>query len=162
MKVNEAKTDPCLFHNRDAAPITVKFNGVSIISSKKINFLGVIFDQKLQWADHIAHCIKKSSKALTAIRLIKSFFNTKELLQLVRSNFYSFLYYNSEIWHLQSLKTNLKQRLLSASSKAIKTCVKYCTNDLSFVRIYEMCERALPENFLLYRHALLLYKLINY
>ena len=96
-----------------------------------------------------------------AIRLIKSFFTTKELLQLVTSNFYSVLYYNSEIWHLQSLKTNLKQRLLSASSQAIKTCIKYCTNDLSFVRIHEMCERALPEKFLLYRHALLLYKLIN-
>ena len=70
-------------------------------------------------------------------------------------------HYNSEIWHLQSLKTNLKQRLLSASSQAIKTCIKYCTNDLSFVRIHEMFERALPEKFLLYRHALLLYKLIN-
>ena len=162
MKVNEAKTDLCLFHSRDAAPIIVKFNGVSIVSGKNINVLGVIFDQKLHWADHIAHCIKKSSKALTAIRLIKSFFfTTKELLQLITSNFYSVLYYNSEIWHLQSLKTNLKQRLLSASSKAIKTCIKYCTNDVSFVRIHEMCERALPEIFLLNRHALLLYKLMN-
>ena len=77
MKVNEAKTDLCLFHSRDAAPIIVKFNGVSIVSGKNINVLGVIFDQKLHWADHIAHCIKKSSKALTAIRLIKSFFYHK-------------------------------------------------------------------------------------
>ena len=83
MKVNEAKTDLCLFHNRDTASIVIEFNGVSIVSSKKINVLGVIFDQKLQWSDHIAHCIKKSSKALTAIRLIRRYFNTKELLQLV-------------------------------------------------------------------------------
>ena len=82
-------------------------------------------------------------------------------MQLITSNFYSVLYYNSEIWHLQSLKTNLKQRLLSASSNAIKTCIKYCTNDESFVRIHEMCERALPNFFLLNRHALLLYKLMN-
>ena len=161
MKVNEAKTDLCLFHNRDTASIVIEFNGVSIVSSKKINVLGVIFDQKLQWSDHIAHCIKKSSKALTAIRLIRRYFNTKELLQLVTSNFYSILYYNSEIWHLQSLKMNLKQKLLSASAKAIKTCVKYCTNDVSFIRIHEMCDRALPVNFLLYRHALLLHKLMN-
>ena len=85
--------------------------------------LGIMSASKMQWADHIAHCIKKSSKALTAIGLINNYFTTHELLQLVTSNFYSVLYYNSEIWHLQSLKTNLKQRLLSASSKAIKTCV---------------------------------------
>ena len=56
--------------------------------------LGVVFDQKLQWSDHIAHCIQKSSKALTAIRLIRNFFNTKEILQLITSNFYSVLYYS--------------------------------------------------------------------
>jgi hypothetical protein len=161
MKVNEAKTDLCLFHNQDTTSVVIKFNGVSIVSSKMINVLGVIFDQKLQWSDHIAHCITKSSKALTAIRLIKNNFTTKELLQLITSNFYSILYYNSEIWHLQSLKQNLKQKLLSASAKAIKTCIKYCTDDVSFVKIHEMCSRSLPENFLLYRHALLLHKLIN-
>ena len=91
MKVNEAKTDLCLFHYKDAAPIIVKFNGVSMVSSRKINVLGVIFDQKLQWSDHVAHCIQKSRKALTAIRLIKKFFTTKELLQLITSNFNSIL-----------------------------------------------------------------------
>ena len=62
--------------------------------------LGVIFDQKLQWSDRVAHCIAKSNKALTAIRMIKRFFSTQELLQLITANFYSILYYNSEIWHL--------------------------------------------------------------
>ena len=161
MKVNEARTDLCLFHSRDSAPIIVKFNAVSIVSSKKINVLGVIFDQKLQWSDHIANCIQKSSKALTAIRLIRNFFTTEELLQLITSNFYSILYYNSEIWHLQSLKANLKQKLLSSSARAIKMCLKFSTLDVSFVRLHEMCNRSLPEIFLLYRHALLLYKLMN-
>ena len=50
MKVNETKTDLCLFHARDAAPISVNINGVSILSRKTINILGVIFDQKLQWS----------------------------------------------------------------------------------------------------------------
>ena len=160
-RLQACKTDLCLFHSRDAAPLVKKFNGVSIASSKKKNVLGVIFDQKMHWSDHIGYCIQKSSKTLTAIRLIKGFFTTKELLQLITSNFYSVLYYNSEIWHLQSLKTNLKHKLLSTSAKAIKTCVKFCTNDVSFVRLHEMYNRSLPENFLLYRHALLLYKLIN-
>ena len=40
-----------------------------IKSNKKINVLGVIFDSKLQWADHIAHAITKLLNALNAIRL---------------------------------------------------------------------------------------------
>ena len=69
--------------------------------------------------------------------------------------------YNSEIWHLHSLKLNLKQKLLSSSAKAIKTCIKFCTNDQSFVCIHEMYNRATPDKFLLYTHARNLFKLMN-
>ena len=161
IKVNEAKTCLCLFFHRDTAPIEITLNGIKIRSNASIDVLGVIFDQKLQWSDHIAHCVKKSSRALTAIQLIIKIFTTKELLQLVTSNFYSILYYNSEIWHLQSLKRNLKQKLLSSSAKALKLCLKMNTNEISFVKLHEMCHRATPDNFLLYRHALTLYKLLN-
>ena len=116
--------------------------------------MGVIFDQKLQWSDHIAHCILKSSKALNAIILLKRNFTTKVLMQQITSNFYSILYYNSRIWHLQSLKSNLKQKLLALSAKAIKTCMKYCTNDLSYNRIHGINNRATPEKLLLYIQTL--------
>ena len=161
MKVNEAKTCLCLFHKNDTPPITIRLNGASIISATNINVLGVIFDQKLQWSEHVSQCIKKSSKALTAIRLIRKFFSTKELLQIVTSNFFSILYYNSEIWHLPNLKNTLKQKILSSSAKAIKICVKFCTNDTSFLRLHEIYKRATPENYLIYKHALCLHKLVN-
>ena len=48
MVVNEAKTDLCLFHARDAAPISVNINGVSILSKKTINILcfnGLLWSQ---------------------------------------------------------------------------------------------------------------------
>ena len=87
MKVNEAKTCLCLFYHRETAPIEITLNNTIIKSDSSINVLGVIFDQKLQWSDHIEHCISKSSKALTAIRLIKKFYNTTELLKLITSNY---------------------------------------------------------------------------
>ena len=161
MKVNEAKTCLCLFHKNDTPPITIRLNGASIISATNINVLGVIFDQKLQWSEHVSQCIKKSSKALTAIKLIRRFFSTKELIQIVTSNFYSILYYNSEIWHINSLHSNLKQKLLASSAKAIKTCLKYCSNEYSYVKLHEMCHRATPEKYLLYKHALWTFKLFN-
>ena len=161
MRVNESKTNLCLFYHKDTAPITIVLNGVNIKSKKTVNVLGVIFDQKLQWAEHISHCITKSKKALTAIRMIRKFFTTKELLQLVTSNVYSILFYNSEIWQLPSLKSNLKQKLLSCSAIAIRSCVKYCTRDVSYQDLHKTFNRATPERFLLYKTALNLFKLMK-
>ena len=100
-------------------------NGKYIISKKVINILGVSFDSKLQWCSHIAATSNKALKALNAIRIIKKIFNKKEILELVTANVLSILYYNSEIWHIPSLKTDLKQKLISISAKAIKTSMYY-------------------------------------
>ena len=62
---------------------------------------------------------------------------------------------------MQSLKSNLKQKLLSSSAKAIKVCIKFCTCDVSFVDLHNTYNRATPEKFLLYKHAITLYKLMN-
>ena len=153
MMVNESKTCLCLFYHKDTTPIEITLNNVKIKSETKINVLGVIFDQKLQWSDHIAHCIAKSNKALSAIRLIKKYFNTNELLAFVTSNFYSILFYNSEIWHLPSLKNSLEQKLLSSLAKAIEVCVKYSTRDVSFIDLHAM--------YLSYKMAISLYRHYN-
>ena len=46
-------------------------------------------------------------------------------------------------------------------AKALKICLKYRTDDVSFIKIHEICNRATPEKYLLYRHALSLFKLMN-
>ena len=161
MKVNEQKTDLCLFYKRDVAPISIVLSGQVISSNKTINVLGVIFDSKLQWSDHIALTIKKSFNALNAIKLIKKFFTPKELLQLITSNFYSILFYNSEIWHLPSLKPPLKQKLLSASANALKVCWKIVDNTVSYESLHSLSKRATPEQFMKYKLALSLHKLYN-
>ena len=124
--------------------------------------MGVIFDAKLQWSDHRAHTIKCSISALNAIRLKTSFFTKKELLGLVTSNFYSIMYYNSEIWHLPSLKTPLNQKLLSASARALRVCCKTDVNMISFVNIHSFCNRATPDQMMLYKLELSLFRLYNY
>ena len=161
LKVNEAKTDLCLFYYKDTAPITITIGNVLITSKKVINVLGVLFDQKLQWSNHISNCLLKANKALSALRLIRRFFTTNELLQFVTSNVFSILYYNSEIWHLPDLKQILKQKLLSFSANAIKMCMKFDCRRISFVNIHAMNKRATPEKYLIYKHALMLFKLYN-
>ena len=82
-------------------------------------FYTLKIDSKLQWGSQVERALTLASKALNAIRLIQNYFNQNELIQLVSSNFYSVLYYNSKVWNLHTLKQSLKNSLLSASSKAL-------------------------------------------
>ena len=162
LKVNESKTEICLFHRLDAMPIHLTLNNIEIISKPSMNVLGIIFDSKLQWSPQVNHCIKKSLKALHAIKLIKPHFNETELKQLITSNFYSILYYNSEIWHLPSLNAFLKKQLLSASAKALSICSRSTDRSTSFRNLHLINSRATPQQFSKYKHALLLYNLYNF
>ena len=161
MIVNESKTCLCVFFKHDCTPLIIEINGKFLISHKTINVLGVIFDSKLQWGAQVANCVSKSLSALNAVKLIKKFFTKRELLQLVTSNFYSILYYNSEIWHLPSLNNNLKAKLMSASARALKVCMYYPDPMISYERIHEMNKRATPKDMRNYTLGIQLYKLYN-
>ena len=67
LKVNDSKTELCLFTKNDLPPITLTINNFEIISKATINVLGVMFDSKLQWKAQIENVIKKSNKAKYAI-----------------------------------------------------------------------------------------------
>ena len=115
----------------------------------------------MQWAPQVANCLSKSTKALNAIKLIKRYFSKKELLQLITSNVFSIMYYNSEIWHLPTLNLALKRKLFSASAGAIKTCMYYPDPMLSFDRIHSINKRASPDSYMKYNLAIQLFKLYN-
>ena len=161
LKVNESKTEICLFYKKDTPPVEIIVNNVSVKSGTTMNVLGVCFDSKLSWAKHVSNTINKANTALHAIRLIKKHFNGDEIIKLLTSNFYSVLFYNSEIWHIPTLKPEIKQMLLSASAKALKLSQR--TPDLmeSFVNIHKNCKRALPNQIMEFKHSILLHKIFN-
>ena len=160
MVVNVGKADLCLFSRYDCPPLIINIDGKFVISKKNINILGVTFDSKLQWGDQVAS--NKAIKSINAISLIKIFFTKSELLQLVTSNVYSLLYYNSEIWHLPGLKIELKKKLLSISARALKITTYYPDNMISFENIHKMNNRALPEALMTYKTAIQLYNSDNH
>ena len=53
--------------------------------------------------------------------------------------------------HLPSLRTTLKQKLLSASAKALKICWKNLDIYVSFESLLIMSKRATPEQLLRYK-----------
>ena len=112
-----------------------------------MNVLGVIFDSNLNWNDQVAHAISKSNKSLHGIKLIKYYFTNSEILQLLTLNFYSVLFYNSEIWNIPYLKTDLKRRLLSASANALKVCTPTYHDRMSYIDLDKINNRATPTEF---------------
>ena len=161
LKVNESKTEICLFHRSESQSIEIIVNGVTLKSTPQIKVLGVIFDSGLKWTQQIANTVKKAKFALNAIKLIRKYFSPTEIKTLLTANFFSILYYNSEIWHLPTLNSKLKQTLLSASSNALKLCLDNYDPMISFVQIHSLAGRATPEKYCNYKHALLLHKIYN-
>ena len=115
----------------------------------------------MQWGQHISNVINKAKKTLHAIRLIRKYFNKKELNVLLTSNFYSIMYYNSDIWHIPSLGVRLKGHLLAASASALKLCTPGYNYRMSYATLHYLNNRATPDKMMLYKHALLLYKVYN-
>ena len=126
-----------------------------------MNVLGLTFDSKLQWIPQISRAINGANKSLQAVKLIRKYFTKSEIVQLLTSNFYSKLYYGAEIWHIPTLNQNCKKLLLSASANALKLCNTFYDPSVSYLELHRIHNRALPNNFCLYRHSLLLYKLFN-
>ena len=83
LKVNDSKTEACLFHWKDHLPIRLQVNTQVIVTKASMNVLGVLFDSKLQWQAQVQNSITKSKKALHAIVLICKYFNKAQLLNII-------------------------------------------------------------------------------
>ena len=161
LKVNEGKTEMCLFLRNDCSPITLTINGSEIKSTPLIKVPGVYFDSKLNWQKHIEMAISKSCKALQVIKLIKKHFSKKELMTLVTSKYYSILFYNSSIWLIPGLTCQSKLAILNASAALLKFCCAQYHNLMSYERLHEITGRPLPNAICKCNQALLLHKTYN-
>ena len=70
LKVNDVKTEACLFHTRDQAQIKFEINGITVKTKPSMNVLGVQFDSKLQWHEHIQNVRRQLKKVLQPLFLI--------------------------------------------------------------------------------------------
>jgi hypothetical protein len=161
LSVNKNKTELCLFSRQQMIPVGIILEDAMIMSKSEMNVLGIQFDSGLKWSSQVANAIQKSQKALNPIKIIRKHFNTSELLKIVTSNYYSILYYNSEVWMLNNLKQNLQKDLMTAASNAIKVCLHYPNRMISYENLQKMTNRATPCMYMKYKLSLLLYKTYN-
>ena len=105
--------------------------------------------------------ITKANHSLNALKLIRKYFNTTELISLITSNFYSILYYNSEVWLIHSLKQYDKNLLFTASANALKLANHYRDPMISYINLHIKLKKATPDMYCNYKLALMLYKTHN-
>ena len=160
--VNKSKTEMCIFSKYGIEPITIRIQNTNIVTKSEMNVLGIYFDSRLKWCNQVSSAIRKANRALNAIKIIRRYFNTDELLKILTSNYYSILYYNSEVWMLKNLKLSLQNDLLTASSNAIKLALHYPKHLISYNNLHRIANRATPKMYGLYKLSLLLYKTYNH
>ena len=80
---------------------------------------------------------------------------------LLDSNFYSVLYYNAVIWLTPLISFVMKQSLLSISANALRSCMLFKCNEISFERIHLICKKCTPKQITSYQIALKLHKLMS-
>jgi hypothetical protein len=112
----------------------------------------------LQWSDHIISAINRANGLLNAIKIIRFFFIKSKMINLVKSNFYSILFYNSEVWHIPNLSQDLKHCLSVPLSCALHVCLHYPDRSIPYLDLHKMNKRATPYIFCENNPALLFYK----
>jgi hypothetical protein len=113
------------------AQITIILGNIRIRSKRNLtcsasSWLKTKLVQTREWVN----C--EASKALNGIKLISRYFSTKGLIQIITSNYCSILYYNCEVWLLQSLSETIKHSLLAVSSKTLKVALRYPKRLISY------------------------------
>ena len=84
----------------------------------KLRILGVIFDNSLHWDSHITHVTCIASRRLYCLRVLKQFFNCKQLLLIYKSYIRSILEYCPSL--LVGLNVNLSHKLESVQKRAYR------------------------------------------
>ena len=85
-----------------------------------------------------------------------------QIRNLTTALYYSKLYYGAEVWHIPGLQLKLKKNIKLASANACKLCIpRENVHLLTHTDIHAQAKRALPESMCMYKHALMLYKLLR-
>ena len=82
--------------------------------------------------------------------------------KLLDSYFYSVLYYNDVIWLIPEIGSVMKQKLLSISACALRTCLMSNNREISFEKVHELHKKCTPSQIMRYQSSLQLHKIINF
>ena len=121
-----------MYSKNNFHPSPYCFHNIKLVQ-KTIKILGVYFDSNLNWSPHITYCIKKASKHLHLLRILKPMVSKKELITLHKALIQSSLEYGSQVY-LGSIKASDRIRINKTTARSHKIicradCNSKCLND---------------------------------
>ena len=100
LTLNVSKTHFMVFHRAKHKnyKINIEINKVVIEQVKHTKFLGVIFDDNLNWSNHISYINSKIATGVGIICRAKKYFTTTALVNLYNAFIFPYLIYCVEVW----------------------------------------------------------------
>ena len=161
LRVNESKTEICIFYKKDCQCDDIRIGEHLIPVHKKMRVLGVIFDSKLSWYDHVKNALSKANQVKQGLRLIRKYFSTDEMIRLTTAYFYSKLYFGAKIWLISTLHSSLKKQLWQISSRMLMIVDGKQDGLRSFKSLHQKYKRASPMTWSKYTTAIAMWDLVN-
>jgi len=85
-----------------------------------MKILGVLFDEKMSWTNHIKKTIGKMNRLSVGLRFLRKRLQKREFLKATTSQFYGLLYYGSQVWLGPHTKISDVRRLNSVHYKTLR------------------------------------------
>ena len=100
LTLNVKKSKFMVFTNarKNFHEISVKINKIPLEKCTKYKYLGIVFDEKLNWKGHIDYVCKKVSKACGALAKMRHCASVELLRDIYYALFYSYVRYGITIW----------------------------------------------------------------
>ena len=98
--------------------VYIEINQVPIEQVRHTKFLGVVFDDYLDWSTHISYINSKIAKGVGIICRAKKYFNTSALINLYNEFVFPYLIYCVEVWG-NALSTHI-QPLIKLQNKIVR------------------------------------------
>ena len=135
LTLNISKTHFMVFHRAKHKnyEVNIEINEMVIEQVKQTKFLGVIFDDTLDWSNHISYINSKIAKGVGIICRAKKYFTTKALIQLYNAFILPYLIYCVEVWG-NALSIHLKP-LLKLQNKILRI-ITYTVNHVNKDELY--------------------------
>ena len=161
LSVSIEKTTYMIFtpKNKKQIKMDIKIGNVSLSESEEITFLGISFNNKLNFSSHFKKIYSKIKRGLNGLIMVKNQLSTKAKLCVYHALIHSHLNYCSLIWISSITKKQLKQ-LKTTQKKALRIIfsVKYNGHTSS---LFEQSKITKVENIFEKESLILTYKYQN-
>ena len=136
-KISLDKTVAVVFSHRVNTTIKLTINNQQLKVDTKAKFLGLVFDSKLTWNDHVKYVQEKCKKRLNLMRAVAGNTwgsNKKALLTIYRSLIRSIIDYGAIAYN--SASDSVKNRLNVIQHKALRiACGAFCSTAVSALQV---------------------------